>query len=734
MKFVCDACGARYRIEEERVRGKVLKVRCKRCSHIIEVRAPRAVDSPGRGAGVGVEWHVAVNGVTEGPLGEDTLVERFRSGNVGDEAYVWNDGFSDWKPAFEVPAFDAAMRFAKSSGKRDHVPRTQRLSAVDVLGGDDLAARVSQRLEALKADVKAAPAPAAPPAVEPALDPAELATLSQSLSPTNVSPTPHPPAMPEASGPPEPTSTPDATLDELDVEELDELDGLEEIDGLEATDVAAEGPAEAPSEDQGDEATVITAAPAAPADASPSAVTGPSASSASSTLAADTGDEETVELSAGTPAALDPSGPPQKAAASSEAASSPDTPNQEGATGSEAESGAALDGAGKQDAETAKQDGGSATQEPPPAGASEGSEAEAAIAVGALGALPEVRVPDPDAVSARGHTPPPVADVASAHSNPHASGLVPLPSGVTSASASAVTPSASLLFQVKQAKQQRNRTILIALGVLLLLGAAGFALTRGGDDPDVVVDTGPETPSEAIAVEATAMNAATMSQNQRVATLRVSRVVANASDAARAALPQPAANEAAEEAGGSAVASRGGTNRPRIAPPSAVGANRRVQSSGTGASPTRARLGSATGAGERQRVGVGQSEVGEHGFFGQVGQTGTQVAPQLDAPELRDRSGQGPTPEHFTQGLQTFVSSSIRRCAQRQLTSEGSLGRSRVVVQMDVQPSGRVSSVRVDREIRETPFDRCLQTHRERWVFDPFDGPMTTIERTYLVQ
>ena len=92
MKFVCDACGARYRIDEERVRGKVPKVRCKRCAHIITVRAPRAMESERPESAEAVEWHVAVNGVTEGRLTE-ALVERFRSGSVGDEAHVWNDTF-----------------------------------------------------------------------------------------------------------------------------------------------------------------------------------------------------------------------------------------------------------------------------------------------------------------------------------------------------------------------------------------------------------------------------------------------------------------------------------------------------------------------------------------------------------------------------------------------------------------------------------------------------------------
>src|SRR5690348_10936259 len=38
MKFFCDRCQTKYSIADEKVRRKVLKVRCKTCSNIIEVR------------------------------------------------------------------------------------------------------------------------------------------------------------------------------------------------------------------------------------------------------------------------------------------------------------------------------------------------------------------------------------------------------------------------------------------------------------------------------------------------------------------------------------------------------------------------------------------------------------------------------------------------------------------------------------------------------------------------
>ena len=38
MKIVCENCSAKYSIADEKVKGKVFKIRCKKCSNIIVVR------------------------------------------------------------------------------------------------------------------------------------------------------------------------------------------------------------------------------------------------------------------------------------------------------------------------------------------------------------------------------------------------------------------------------------------------------------------------------------------------------------------------------------------------------------------------------------------------------------------------------------------------------------------------------------------------------------------------
>jgi predicted Zn finger-like uncharacterized protein len=143
MKFVCESCTARYVIDDERVRGKVLRIRCKECGHVMEVREPvrpaeagsanvprgarRATvafdqpiltESPRDTSADEPPWYYSVNGESFGPYREDELIDRFQNGSVGDEAFLWQQGFDDWKPAATIPVFSAALRRGRSSARR----------------------------------------------------------------------------------------------------------------------------------------------------------------------------------------------------------------------------------------------------------------------------------------------------------------------------------------------------------------------------------------------------------------------------------------------------------------------------------------------------------------------------------------------------------------------------------------------------------------------------------------
>lgn len=104
MKIVCDSCATKYSIADEKVRGKVFKIRCKKCSHIIVVRggesAPEAVVAPAEGG-----WHLVIDGEQVGPIGDADVRTKIERGDAKGDTYTWKEGFADWVKLSAVPEF-----------------------------------------------------------------------------------------------------------------------------------------------------------------------------------------------------------------------------------------------------------------------------------------------------------------------------------------------------------------------------------------------------------------------------------------------------------------------------------------------------------------------------------------------------------------------------------------------------------------------------------------------------
>jgi predicted Zn finger-like uncharacterized protein len=151
MKFVCDRCQTKYSIADDKVRGKILKVRCKSCANIITVReegarkpssplipvggaapptgsAPRAtivaprLPTPPPAAPVaaaerraaprppvppadeGVVWYMALDGNRTGPFSRKQLIDHVAPLPRDADIHVWNERLGSWKPPMDVPA------------------------------------------------------------------------------------------------------------------------------------------------------------------------------------------------------------------------------------------------------------------------------------------------------------------------------------------------------------------------------------------------------------------------------------------------------------------------------------------------------------------------------------------------------------------------------------------------------------------------------------------------------
>jgi predicted Zn finger-like uncharacterized protein len=131
MKFVCERCHTRYSIADDKVRQKILKIRCKTCENVITVRDPAssviepAVSAaqppppPARGAtppplSAAREWFVAVNGDQQGPLTRGEAAKRVFETRPDDEVYVWKEGLDGWKPPHDVPPIQQELNAIKS--------------------------------------------------------------------------------------------------------------------------------------------------------------------------------------------------------------------------------------------------------------------------------------------------------------------------------------------------------------------------------------------------------------------------------------------------------------------------------------------------------------------------------------------------------------------------------------------------------------------------------------------
>ncbi len=159
MKFVCDRCQTKYAIADERVRGKILKVKCKTCANVMTVREGRRASTgpiptvpaheaesertvlaphpslfaepsrpvapppppvahpPARKTGSipsvppddGVAWYMALSGERSGPFSRKQLVDKVAALPKNADLHVWNEQLGAWKPPTDVPALAADL-------------------------------------------------------------------------------------------------------------------------------------------------------------------------------------------------------------------------------------------------------------------------------------------------------------------------------------------------------------------------------------------------------------------------------------------------------------------------------------------------------------------------------------------------------------------------------------------------------------------------------------------------
>ncbi len=184
MKFLCDNCKAKYQIADEKVAGKTVRMKCRKCGHQIEVRAavtetsvsmapptgepqrpapprpggglatslsaakprpaahgrdagglagafqrsvqdppPQTVPYPaGDDVNVNEEWYAAINGVPVGPIRISELRRKAAAGAVTEDSLVWQEGLEEWRAVRTIPDLAAIVREAMGGGRQSVAP------------------------------------------------------------------------------------------------------------------------------------------------------------------------------------------------------------------------------------------------------------------------------------------------------------------------------------------------------------------------------------------------------------------------------------------------------------------------------------------------------------------------------------------------------------------------------------------------------------------------------------
>lgn len=157
MIFLCGNCQAKYQLPDERVAGRTVRMKCRKCAHLIEVKGP----APETSADAQQGWYAGIDGKPTGPMSQDELARKLEAGVMTGETLVWREGLDGWKPLAEVGELSAL--------------------------------------------VAAASAPSAPEPTPPEPDPVEAARPEPSLPVSRVS---APPSRPSPSRPPPPRGAP----------------------------------------------------------------------------------------------------------------------------------------------------------------------------------------------------------------------------------------------------------------------------------------------------------------------------------------------------------------------------------------------------------------------------------------------------------------------------------------------------------------------------------------------
>lgn len=120
MKITCHSCGAKYTVSDEKVQGKTVKMKCRKCGSTIVVGgASGAAEAGGDDASIAAADAPAAGSylVNVGENDQRTMtlaevVEAYNGGVISADTYVFTDGMADWQALQENEVIVAALNEA----------------------------------------------------------------------------------------------------------------------------------------------------------------------------------------------------------------------------------------------------------------------------------------------------------------------------------------------------------------------------------------------------------------------------------------------------------------------------------------------------------------------------------------------------------------------------------------------------------------------------------------------
>jgi len=138
MKITCHSCAAKYTVSDEKVQGKTVKMKCRKCGATIVVGSASGGDADAHVADDSAlgdsppagSYLVNVADGDQRTLTLEEVVDAYNTGVVTADTYVWSDGMNDWQSLGENDAIVGALN-AAAGGTNGHANGTNGGYAAD---------------------------------------------------------------------------------------------------------------------------------------------------------------------------------------------------------------------------------------------------------------------------------------------------------------------------------------------------------------------------------------------------------------------------------------------------------------------------------------------------------------------------------------------------------------------------------------------------------------------------